>query len=822
MLCVKRKVKCNGAMPTCGECNKESLSCRYDSSTLADRIRDPLHLRDIEGRLKKVETQLARSAGNTSSRKQQMDKRPQQQPQGTAVRTSRAPDFRIENGGLCIETDISEAHHFLKALFRSVDSSQVEKRTREVFGPSLSLNKSDHIREMYDTNEHLLDYLMADDPIGDSWVNMVISSRHNRCFIMYQMVGQKPISCATTDLRRLASKNCKQDLLLAMSLRAFVYQHENDFHQDAEYPIQTSKGYQYMECAKNILEECYTTSSRTTIRALLYLFNFHMYQHPEEAFRYGDLAVRMAQDLDLHKGKYTNEDDRRLWWAAYWCNLYAAVHFERPLLILNDDIQVEFPKKLPDESLDVGYCIDFCIMSIKLLQIQKLMMDRFQTSNDPSMIFQRGKELEDHLNHWHSILPSHARVDEDCSGKDRSNIELGIILNTKFQHAKIQLYQCFLDSAGPLGLIAIHNCINTFHNLTEMLVRNDEMLNMCTWKVIIPDLHHILVTWRKITKTTNIEDSLLKLREVLKHHVFMYLKEAQSIIDLIEDTLPSSQQRLENSSTTTMAERKSPASERDMHDFDPTNTHQQAGKQPVAIPSDDPYLMQFPISIPGFPLGDLAQAKWNVSDGLSKSSPTKVDNTASSNNDQPESRYELTTAFNHNDAVNVIQTRGDTESNSLHKKWPLNTDYRWVSDDGLLCTNLLDGVTPATDLAGLAISDTTAHQNVTGFSPAPVNSGQPLQTMINQSSPSTLNTSTTANQYYDLPAIPPLEHPTAASSSSLVNNTVQSSSTFLEAPAGSAPSFHNLGVSDWQLAWNMFPNQVQDHSQWTKRSEGNK
>lgn len=859
-------------MPTCGECINESLSCRYDSATLAERIRDPLHLRDIEGRLKKMETQLARAAGNKPTKKQQqMDKRPQQQQQGTVACINRAPAFRFENGGLCIETDISEAHHFLKALFKSVDANQVEERVREVFGPIRSLNKSDHVGERYEASEHLLDYLMADDPIGDSWVDMVISSRHKRCFIMYQMVGQETISCATANLRRLASKNCKQDLLFAMSLRAFVYQHENDSHQDSEYPIQTSRGYQYMECAKHLLEECYTTSSRTTIRALLYLFNFHMYQHPEEAFRYGDLAVRMAQDLDLHKGKDTNEDDRRLWWAAYWCNLYAAVHFERPLLILDDDIQTEFPKKLPDEPLDVGYCIDYCIMSIKLLQIQKLMIDGFRTSYDSSMIFQKGKELEDHMNQWESILPPHASVNDDCIEKDTLCIELGIILNAKFQYAKIQLYQCLLDSPGPLGLIASHNCNKALQAVTGILVRNGDMLNMCTWKVIIPGLHHILVKWQKITQSSNIEESLWKLREILKSRVFMYLKESQAIIELIEDISPHHEDRSENNSAITVPEGKSPSLERvaHAHDFNPTNTHlHQVGKQPVTIPSDDPYLMQFPIipsSTAAFPLTNLEQVKWGLSDESRKLSP-KVDNTTDNKSNRSEPGYEFTTAFDQSNAINSAQTRGDIDANLLQGKWPLNTDYRWVSDDGTLYPKLLDGVKPTTNPAAItetttshttgsncwAISGLTAesslpatndpeadisyrgitHQNAVGSTPAAVNNGQLVHTiMMNQGSSLTPNTSAAGNQYYKPPTIPPLGHPAATLSSSLGNNTVQSSypraqienglsSTLLEASARSAPSFDSLDISDWEMAWNMFPNQTQDRSQWTRRSHG--
>lgn len=859
-------------MPTCGECINESLNCRYDSATLAERIRDPLHLRDIEGRLKKMETQLARAAGNKPTKKQQqIDKRPQQQ-QGTVSCINRAPVFRFENGGLCIETDISEAHHFLKALFKSVDANQVEERAREVFGPILPLNTSDQAGEKSGASEHLFDYLMADDPIGDSWVDMVISSRHKRCFIMYQMVGQETISCATANLRRLASKNRKQDLLFAMSLRAFVYQHENDSHQDSEYPIQTSRGYQYMECAKHLLEECYTTSSRTTIRALLYLFNFHMYQHPEEAFRYGDLAVRMAQDLDLHKGQNTNEDDRRLWWAAYWCNLYAAVHFERPLLILNDDIQAEFPKKLPDESLDVGYCIDYCNMSIKLLQIQQLMIDGFRTSYDSSTVFQKGKELEDHMNQWESILPSYARVNGDCIEKDPLGIELGIILNAKFQYAKIQLYQCLLDSPGPLGLIASHNCNKALRSVTDILVRNGEMLNMCTWKVIIPGLHHVLVKWQKITQLPNIEESLWKLRGVLKSRVFMYLKESQAIIELIEDILPQHQDRSENSSAITFIEGKSPSSEpvANAQDFNLINTHQQVGKQPVTIPSDDPYLMQFPIipsSMPAFPLTNLEQAKWGLTDEPCKLSP-KVGNTTGNKSNQPEAAYEHTAAFNQSNTINNMQTMGDIDANLLQGKWPLNTDHRWVSDDGTLYTKLLAGVKPTDHPAAItetttshttgsnswAISGLTTessllatngpetdisyrgitHQNAIGSTPAAVNNGQLVHTiMMNQGSSLTPNTSATGNQYYKPPSIPPLGHPAATLQSTLGNNPVQSlyprgqienslssTSTLLEASARSVPPFDSSDISDWQMAWNMFPNQTQDHSQWKKRSHG--
>ncbi|KAG2216500.1 hypothetical protein INT45_006845 [Circinella minor] len=641
--CQIRNVSCDRIKPTCRECIQHSLQCQYNynengmttttitatsssnstTTTAAllteSTIRDPNQLREIETRLKKMETQLTARTQSSSSTSivplQQVQKKQTNQHSSTIVKKKPTPRFGLEpvTGGLCIETEINEAHHFIKLLFSTIHVEKIQHIAHNVFSGRLSSSMDDDDTKTFSSltitrNHHnnnnplladiknkpldvLLNDLLArnDDPVEQQWLNMIINTQHHRCMIFYQRVDSKYF--ANTDYLRQHPNDEQQrtrELLLAMALRAYIYHHEDELHQDIPFPVQTSMGPVYFQCALSLLEECYTTSHRTTIRALLHLFMYHVHDKPEDAFPYCDLAVRMTLDLNLHKKQqhdlydyyqqhseqqqqqhnednnniinsngYSNkqiqaEDDRRLWWAAYWCQLYTIVEYNRPTVIEDEEIEIPMPRKLSFENMDVGYCIDYCSLSIKLLRLRRSIAKALKSSDTTHALLYQVRDLETSLDEWYTDLPEHAKLPSSSSSssqqqqqqQDTLSTELGLLLHAQYYSIKLQMYECFLNNATALSLVAVNNCAKAAAGITKMLVQYGSTMRMCSCVRIVPTLYRCVTMLKYNAKfkesdgiASNAVEHLRMLGSILRCHSFKYLQEISAVIGLIDKTL---------------------------------------------------------------------------------------------------------------------------------------------------------------------------------------------------------------------------------------------------------------------------------------------
>ncbi|KAI9494652.1 hypothetical protein BDB00DRAFT_871204 [Zychaea mexicana] len=569
------------------------MPCRYNVTTalLTEPSRDSMPLSEIETKLKKLEKQLmARAAKSSSSSTTavQQQRRPspplplhqelqrqqqQQQQQSTTTTTKSKPRFSLEPTGLCIETGVTEVHHFIKLLFSTINIEKIRNRARNVFaahsrssmGAAAGVVADDIYNKPPDV---LLNELLArNDAVEQKWLEMIINSWHHRCTIVYQMVGTR-YSPGTNYLQQFSGAERTRELLLAMSVRAYIYHHEDELHQDTEYHLQTAMGPVYLQCALALLEDCHTISHRTTIRALLHLFLYHFHDKAEEAFPYCDLALRMAQDLDLHKRRSQREhhyqqqhqqnhlndvmraeDDRRLWWATYWCQLYTIVEYNRPTVLQDDEIEVAMPQKLPSENADVGYCIDYCIMSIKLLRLRRSIAAALKKSDTTNALLYQVRDLENGLEEWYRSLPKHAQLTPRSNATttcddDPLRRELSLLLHAQYYSIKIQMYQCFLENSTALSLMAVRNSEQAAASVTNMLVQYGSAMRMCSCVRMVPTLHRcvaILASNAEFKESSAIAlDAVERLRmlgSVLKSYSFRYVEEIAAVIRLIDSTL---------------------------------------------------------------------------------------------------------------------------------------------------------------------------------------------------------------------------------------------------------------------------------------------
>ncbi|KAI8377881.1 uncharacterized protein BYT42DRAFT_572029 [Radiomyces spectabilis] len=458
-----------------------------------------------------------------------------------------ATKFSLAPSGLRIETDIKEAEHFVRVLLSGLDPVKIQQNAKEVFSRQhftwQSSSPEPIVAEPYPMNS-----LDIEDPIEVTWLEMVLTTRHFRSFVLYQMVDPpRLVELISFDkIRQLPIAEQQERMFLAKSVRAYVFYYENFLHDDTPYPIKSDKGPRYLEQAEDLLDHCYTKSSRNSIRALLHLISYHLQYHrdPHKMFLYCDLVLRMAQDLELNKCKPKSfmdddrlvEEDRRLWWSAYWINLWIAIEFNRPVMARWAECEVPFPRRLPDEGADVGYCLDFCIYAVKLLTIRQRMTQTLKLAWTASALLRQIQMLEYELSVWDENLPVHFIHANWKQVPDSLCVELGLLLQGQLCTAKAQMYECLLSKHKPpnttLEFLAIRSSVKAANRFADMVIEYAASMRMCICLFILHLmrpcvmilLSHCVFETPEIAAVTR--DKLRCIQSLLANYPYVQINEA--------------------------------------------------------------------------------------------------------------------------------------------------------------------------------------------------------------------------------------------------------------------------------------------------------
>ncbi|KAG0189781.1 hypothetical protein DFQ28_002911 [Apophysomyces sp. BC1034] len=349
----------------------------------------------------------------------------------------------------------------------------------------------------------------------------------------------------------------QQQQLLAQSIRAYIYNHEDVLHDDTSYPMKNRKGELCFQQAQGLLETCYTISDRDTIRALLHL---HMYQlqngEVNGACQFIDLALRIAQDLKLNQLSTADdrkaEDDRRLWWSVYWTHLHMAAEYNRPMMVNDTACQIPYPHKLEDEKSDVGYCIDFSIHHLKLLKIHFMIAKKLRSKLTVNGLLSMVQDIERQLEEWKSQLPEHTIPEGWTDETDTLCIELAIILRCRLESTKIQMFECFQPledhTMSFMELLAIRNCMRAATNITDMLVGYGKGLRMCTCAGMLGVIRRCISVHMANSKSSipeiamTAKQKLQDMTGILSCHSFAYMHEANGLVATIQQSFSTTNQ----------------------------------------------------------------------------------------------------------------------------------------------------------------------------------------------------------------------------------------------------------------------------------------
>ncbi|KAI8343882.1 hypothetical protein BC941DRAFT_464123 [Chlamydoabsidia padenii] len=565
----KHDANINGNCLYCDQQQQHAGSCPVQSTTsqlaseyqhIRAAIEDPtIDMEDIERRLRKLETRLTlripdETTTNLLEQQQQLvdnvfySSTPSTFNTPTATTTTtnnnnnnnnnstvipqQTSTMALTSTGIDINTTITEPHHFMKLLLNGINPAFVQQKAMETYGRRIDL-----VSPAMDNpnNQQGISNLAIDkeDPEELLWLDMVLTTRYPMCFIVYQMVEKNRlvewVSHAYID--GLQGQVKLEYSLLAKSVRAFVYNHEkisarhdHGGDQDPHHRnINLNRGAFYFQQAEELLELCYMTSSRHTIRSLLHMYMYQVMTPGGhiKSVQYSDLAIRMAQALKLNneKGMLVNEqlreDDRRLWWSTVWLHLWSCVSFNRPLLVDPSDIMSSnsrSPSKRQDESSQVGYCIDLCVNSVKLMLLSRSIRQRLLAEMTEAKLLWTLQGIEHQLETWCRALPEPLQLRfltnegteldpmDDVGQHDGQSsqvfaMEIGLLLQGQWATAKIRVYECFgTNDASILDLLVVRHRLQVAVEFTNYLSQMVERIRPCFLMYLLTETQPCLTT----------------------------------------------------------------------------------------------------------------------------------------------------------------------------------------------------------------------------------------------------------------------------------------------------------------------------------------
>ncbi|EGO26654.1 hypothetical protein SERLADRAFT_414597 [Serpula lacrymans var. lacrymans S7.9] len=159
-------------------------------------------------------------------------------------------------------------------------------------------------------------------------------------------------------------------LLLTMCAIAARYSSSSGSHvPPPEDPSMWTAGDEYLNSAKVILDSTYASSRPSTCQALLLMgYREIGIGAMAQAWVYTGMAVRMAQDLGMHRSadgwarvglggrlfsEWELQERRRIWYACVILDKYVSTYIGRPLAIFEKDFDTQLPSDSEPEELEL-------------------------------------------------------------------------------------------------------------------------------------------------------------------------------------------------------------------------------------------------------------------------------------------------------------------------------------------------------------------------------------------------------------------------------------------------------------------------------------
>ncbi|KAI8368915.1 fungal-specific transcription factor domain-containing protein [Choanephora cucurbitarum] len=585
--CRKKKVKCDFIQPTCSRCANADLVCDY--ATPPRRV-DGLAFDKLGGNVEDLKERMQRTYRELIMMRDNMHPmflgKPNHsnhtiQPENQQVKWK----ISFVSSGLRIDTNIANiadlyrillngirqlnVNHDNSAGLSNVISDKHRNENNSLSKPSWEKNSltKDRLWEVNDSEaQKILTGNVQPATITTSNATMLFSKEtlkhlvqtcYHSCFLPYQILDQDEF------MEKYNTPGGLEPILMN-SIHAWVSKHGCIYHNTPHtYQNPATIGESYFLKARKLLKKRFDQSNFTTIQALL---NLYMYQLSSErsnlAYLYIGLAIRMAQDLKLHKKDYMPSDpkekerNKRLWWSAYWLDLDAALGSNRPTMVDDKDIDIDYPSKLDSEDQETGYRIQFSVEFIKLMRIRKDIAKHLPSEQSGQSLLSAISRLEAALTNWLHQLPHEFKYDPNNdnlfvkTGSFRDEAQL--ILNIAYQATWIMLHRFFVPKvdqpASPVALLSLDICTKSATLITAML---EIYAAQCHWCHLFYTLDGILasVSIHRLNAAmraegeeemvSNAQRHLLLTAYILRSSPLIYKEKVIKIVESIDDFFKS-------------------------------------------------------------------------------------------------------------------------------------------------------------------------------------------------------------------------------------------------------------------------------------------
>ncbi|GAN08545.1 conserved hypothetical protein [Mucor ambiguus] len=503
--CRRRKVKCDFTHPQCSRCAASGSPCAYaDAPPRVDsQAFDHLgnHVAELHKRMKTTQSELSRMLSFSNLC---------QSNHNSAATTTWT--LSLTPSGIRINTNITNIHELYQILLQGITRLEINNRAW-VNVPSIVNSGHSNVDAMSVVSGYPC-LIKQEAPTDD--LQLLVHSCYQSCFLPYQIVAHHEF------LQKYHDPQSPQELLLVNSIHAWVAKHTSIYHGtlSSVATIDVAGEGHFLE-AKQLLRRCFTISNATTIHALL---NLYMYQLSCErttlAYLYIGLAIRMAEDLGLHKKDHTSldlkqrETNKRLWWSVYWLDLCAALESNRPTTVDDKDCDIEYPTRLEDEDAETGYRIAFSVASIQLMKIRKIINKHLPSERKSgSCLLDAVAHLESRLKQWLQELPSYFSFATANKRGTAFCDEACLILNIQYHTTWIMLHKLFLKEQdiadSPVTLLSLDVCIRSANLITQLLQMYTKQPHWCHFYYCLDGVAESVYIHQK-SVSCNTTDALAK------------------------------------------------------------------------------------------------------------------------------------------------------------------------------------------------------------------------------------------------------------------------------------------------------------------------
>ncbi|CAI2163370.1 7660_t:CDS:2 [Funneliformis geosporum] len=320
----------------------------------------------------------------------------------------------------------------------------------------------------------------------------------------------------------------------------------------------SNAGTQYFNKAKDLLKDEFCNASISLVQSLILLAG-HRQSHKSSAnWVYIGLAIRLAQDMGLHRDsakwnldERQGEIRRRVWWGCVLSDRYGSARMGRPLAINDADFDVDLPVagKVPEddeETIEGWVEIIKCNLILgRILNHSYCLKSKSSQVNVEQML----TSLDHELNEWRDNLPKNFLYDSTPTNYDNINSNMKVLLNLLFYNQQILLHRPHIrgpkSKAPPSSIPSLTICTMAANNITHILYRVMKTRALkFTWSYTI----HSFFTAATM-HIINVLSGDDRFREVAKHGLRMTLKcleymsefwnATDKIIHIIRDLLKS-------------------------------------------------------------------------------------------------------------------------------------------------------------------------------------------------------------------------------------------------------------------------------------------